>query len=427
MDNLLLKRLRENDQDNLFEQSNSLVPYKTGLDLLDYRLGYKLVAKDMDENIIGNHDAIGVVGGSFITLIGKSGTAKTAMACKMAANIVKPYKNGLVIHFDLEGAMTLTRYRNLTNLTNKELNEHIILKSDRTYLENITDTIMAITQEKAKHKKDYTYTTEFKNEFGEKMDLYVPTVFVIDSIPQLSMKPEQKKVKAKKGSGEEDYMVDNIELGKNTYAMRVARDLTQFFKQYLSIIREYNITIISINHIHPKIQIDNPFAKSQAQVLYLKQDEQLPGGTATVYYANTIIKNVAIGTSKANIEEDGYAGFTVKSEIIKSRTNISGVSVPLVYDQNTGFSNERSLLYYAKEELGVLNGGRRNSRYIGDNKDVRFDELNFVEEFKRPEVKQVLMDAVQPHLEAMLFGTSDVGEFSDNIGLTEDQFFDIIK
>jgi RecA/RadA recombinase len=427
MDNLLLKRLRENDQDNLFEQSNSLVPYKTGLDLLDYRLGYKLVAKDMDENIIGNHDAIGVVGGSFITLIGKSGTAKTAMACKMAANIVKPYKNGLVIHFDLEGAMTLTRYRNLTNLTNKELSEHIILKSDRTYLENITDTIMAITQEKAKHKKDYTYTTEFKNEFGEKMDLYVPTVFVIDSIPQLSMKPEQKKVKAKKGSGEEDYMIDNIELGKNTYAMRVARDLTQFFKQYLSIIREYNITIISINHIHPKIQIDNPFAKSQAQVLYLKQDEQLPGGTATVYYANTIIKNVAVGSSKANIEEDGYAGFTVKSEIIKSRTNISGVSVPLVYDQNRGFSNERSLLYYAKEELGILNGGRRNSRYIGDNKDVRFDELNFVEEFKRPEVKQVLMDAVQPHLEAMLFGTTDVGEFGDNIGLTEEQFFDIIK
>lgn len=427
MDNLLLKRLRENDQDNLFEQSNSLVPYKTGLDLLDYRLGYKLVAKDMDENIIGNHDAIGVVGGSFITLIGKSGTAKTAMACKMAANIVKPYKNGLVIHFDLEGAMTLTRYRNLTNLTNKELSEHIILKSDRTYLENITDTIMAITQEKAKHKKDYTYTTEFKNEFGEKMDLYVPTVFVIDSIPQLSMKPEQKKVKAKKGSGEEDYMIDNIELGKNTYAMRVARDLTQFFKQYLSIIREYNITIISINHIHPKIQIDNPFAKSQAQVLYLKQDEQLPGGTATVYYANTIIKNVAVGTSKANIEEDGYAGFTVKSEIIKSRTNISGVSVPLVYDQNRGFSNERSLLYYAKEELGILNGGRRNSRYIGDNKDVRFDELNFVEEFKRPEVKQVLMDAVQPHLEAMLFGTTDASEFGDNIGLTEEQFFDIIK
>lgn len=427
MDNLLLKRLRENDQDNLFEQSNSLVPYKTGLDLLDYRLGYKLVAKDMDENIIGNHDAIGVVGGSFITLIGKSGTAKTAMACKMAANIVKPYRNGLVIHFDLEGAMTLTRYRNLTNLTNKELSEHIILKSDRTYLENITDTIMAITQEKAKHKKDYTYTTEFKNEFGEKMDLYVPTVFVIDSIPQLSMKPEQKKVKAKKGSGEEDYMIDNIELGKNTYAMRVARDLTQFFKQYLSIIREYNITIISINHIHPKIQIDNPFAKSQAQVLYLKQDEQLPGGTATVYYANTIIKNVAVGTSKANIEEDGYAGFTVKSEIIKSRTNISGVSVPLVYDQNRGFSNERSLLYYAKEELGILNGGRRNSRYIGDNKDVRFDELNFVEEFKRPEVKQVLMDAVQPHLEAMLFGTTDVSEFGDNIGLTEEQFFDIIK
>ena len=180
------------------------------------------------------------------------------MACKMAANMVKPYKNGLVIHFDLEGALSITRYKNLTDLTNKEISEHLVLKSDRSYLEDITETIMMITQEKAKHKKDYTYTTEFKNEFGENMTLYVPTVLVIDSIPQLSMRPEQKLKKAKKGSGEEDYLVENIELGKNTYAMRVARDLTQFFKQYLSIIREYNITIISINHIHPKIQIDNP-------------------------------------------------------------------------------------------------------------------------------------------------------------------------
>lgn len=427
MANLLLERLRESDDNGLFTQSNTVVPYRSGLDLLDYRLGYKLVAKDMEENIIGSHDAVGVVGGSFITIIGKSGTAKTAMACKMAANMVKPYKNGLVIHFDLEGALSITRYKNLTDLTNKEISEHLVLKSDRSYLEDITETIMMITQEKAKHKKDYTYTTEFKNEFGENMTLYVPTVLVIDSIPQLSMRPEQKLKKAKKGSGEEDYLVENIELGKNTYAMRVARDLTQFFKQYLSIIREYNITIISINHIHPKIQIDNPFAKSQAQVLYLKQDEQLPGGTATVYYANTIIKNVARGATKATVAEDGYAGFTVNSEIIKSRTNISGVSVPLVYDQNTGFSNERSLLCYAKEELGILNGGRRNSRYIGENKDVRFDELNIVEEFKRPEVKQVIMEAVQPHLDAMLFGTSDVNEFGDNIGLTEEQFFDIIK
>ena len=57
--------------------------------------------------------------------------------------------------------------------------------------------------------------------------------------------------------------------------MRVARALKQFFSRLIPIIKEFNITIISINHINQKIEI-NPFAKTQAQVLYLKADESLP-------------------------------------------------------------------------------------------------------------------------------------------------------
>lgn len=242
-----------------------MVTYDTGLDLLNYRLGYRLVSKDMDENILSTHDAVGVVGGSFVTIIGKSGTAKTAMACKMASHIVKPFKNGMIVHYDLEGALNVTRYKNLTGFTNKEYHDHVLLKRDG-YLEDIADMINCISQEKAKHKKDYLYTTDFTNEFGDKITLYEPTVIIIDSLPRLTMAPETKVKKAKKGSGEEDYLVQDIELGKNTFAMKVARDLTQFFKQYLSIIGEYNITIITINHIQQKIEM-NPFVKTQAQVL----------------------------------------------------------------------------------------------------------------------------------------------------------------
>ena len=85
----------------------------------------------------------------------------------------------------------------------------------------------------------------------------------------------------------------------------------------IPIIKEFNITIISINHINQKLEM-NAFAKTQAQVLYLKQDETLPGGNAPIYYANTLIKHVAVGSSKTKMEEDGWTGFRINAEIIKS-------------------------------------------------------------------------------------------------------------
>lgn len=279
--NLLLERLRENDKEGLFEASPSTVCYKTGIPTLDYQLGYKLIARDLDDNIVGEHNALGLVGGSFVTIIGKTGTAKTAAACKMAAEIVKPFDNGIVIHHDLEQAMTATRVKNLTGLTNREYLSHYILKSSRSYIEDIFDSIMEIANEKQKNKKDYQYVTDFKDEFGEYITLYQPTVLVLDSIPVLAMRPDMKKVKAKKGSGQEDYFVEDQEMEGQTYALRVAKALSQFFRKLIPIIKEFNITIISINHINQKLEI-NPFAKTQAQSLYLKVDESVPGGNAPI-------------------------------------------------------------------------------------------------------------------------------------------------
>lgn len=281
MANPLLQALRENDKEGLFAASPSMVCYSTGIPTLDYQLGYTLVSRDENDNIINTHDSLGLVGGSFITIIGKSGTAKTALACKMAAEIVKPFPSGFVNHYDLEQALNPTRIMNLTGLTTKEYMDHYVLKSSRSYIEDIFDTIMEIANEKQKNKKLYQYTTDFKDEFGQPITLYEPTVFIIDSIPVLATRPEQKKVKAKKGSGQEDYYVEDQEIEGQTYALRVAKALKQFFSRLIPIIKEFNITIISINHINQKLEM-NAFAKTQAQVLYLKADETLPGGNAPI-------------------------------------------------------------------------------------------------------------------------------------------------
>lgn len=428
MANPLLDRLRENDKEGLFDASPSVVCYPTGIPTLDYQLGYTLVARDDDDNIIDTHDSLGFVGGSFVTIIGKSGTAKTALACKAAYNMVKDFENGLVIHYDLEQALNVTRVKNLTGMTNKEMLNHYVLKSSRSYIEDIFDSIIEIANEKQKHKKDYQYTTDFKDEFGRPVVLYQPTVLIIDSIPVLAMRPDQKKVKAKKGSGEEDYFVEDQEMEGQTYALRVAKALSQFFRKLIPIIKEFNITIISINHINQKMEI-NPFAKTQAQVLYLKADESLPGGNATIYFANTLIKHIAVGSTKANVEDDGYAGFTVNAEIIKSRTNISGAKVPMVYDQNTGFNMERTLLAYAKE-LDLVKGSRINARYLGDRDDVKFNEKDIVNEYRnRAEVREVFDEVLYPHLEKLLsrVGTDEQDQaLKDNTGISTDALVKIM-
>ena len=281
MANPLLQSLRENDKEGLFDASPAMVCYPTGVPTLDYQLGYTLVSRDENGCVVDTHDCLGLVGGSFITIIGKSGTAKTAIACKMGAEIVRNYNSSFVLHYDLEQALNPTRIMNVTGLSNKEYMDHYVLKSSRSYIEDIFDTIMDIANEKQKNKKMYQYTTDFKDEFGQPITIYEPTVFIIDSIPVLATRPDQKKVKAKKGSGQEDYYVEDQEIEGQTYAMRVARALKQFFSRLIPIIKEFNITIISINHINQKIEI-NPFAKTQAQVLYLKADESLPGGNAPI-------------------------------------------------------------------------------------------------------------------------------------------------
>ena len=145
------------------------------------------------------------------------------------------------------------------------------------------------------------------------------------------------------------------------------------------------------------------------------------GGNAPIYYANTLIKHVAVGSSKATIEDDGWQGFRVNAEIIKSRTNISGAKIPMVYDQNKGFSKERTLLEYARDK-GLVNGGRVASRYLGDDDSIKFNEKDIINEYRtRPEVQEAFQKWVYPELEKLLsrVGMSDeqmIGRSNEGIG-----------
>lgn len=99
-------------------------------------------------------------------------------------------------------------------------------------------------------------------------------------------------------------------------------------------------------------------------------------GTSFLYLADTVIKFKA--GAKLEPEKDfGVKGFINNAKIIKSRSNSSGVEIPLVFDQVNGFDNVLTnfkLLF----DLGMLKGNGVSGYYFPEldtvkvkRKDVR--------------------------------------------------------
>ena len=91
----------EKKGDDYFDCNASVVTYKTGIPQLDYYLGYRINVYNDNDDVIDTYPSIGITGGSMVTFIGKPSTAKTTTAAQIAANIVRPFENGFIVHFDL--------------------------------------------------------------------------------------------------------------------------------------------------------------------------------------------------------------------------------------------------------------------------------------------------------------------------------------
>lgn len=118
-----------------------------------------------------------------------------------------------------------------------------------------------------------------------------------------------------------------------------------------------------------------------------------------LYYANTLVKFISAG--KYNMEENGFDGFLIRAEFLKSRTNKAGQSCNMVYNQATGFDPVLTLSQYA-DDLGLVEG-RNPYRYFKGYEDAKFDFRKFRKDFNANEdVRTALIGSVTPHLEKML-------------------------
>lgn len=409
MANTMMDRLRSQDKKGLFNATSSNVLYRTGFIPFDYRNGCIVEVRDMRDKLVSTYPSLGLQGGSFVTIIGKSGTAKTTFAIQAAAQIVKPFENNaFVMHVDLEASSSITRIRNITNFKNQELTDKYILKQEKCYIEDVFAMITTIAKEKEQNKKEYTYDTGYLDEFGRPIFTYVPTVFILDSIPSMQPDPQLKENEI-------------AEMESATYANRTAKALAQFYRKLMPIVKGYNILVIAINHITQKVDI-NPMARTAPTLLYLKQDESMPGGVAPVYYPTNILKFVAIGSEKYNEKENGFDGVLTRVEFLKSRTNKAGQHCNLVFNQTNGFDPILSQLQFAIDN--DLVDGRNPYRYLKGFKDIKFDSRAFKKNFlENQQLRLALMDATIPILEKQLTrrDTTDLTSEETLPELTDDQ------
>ena len=396
--NLLINALRENAPkgENYFDCNASVISYKTGNPILDYYLGYKVRVFDDDNNIVDEYPSIGITAGCFVTVIGKPSTAKTTMVEAIAANIVRPFENGSVIHFDLEQSANYSRIQAITKLRMKDMEDgKYILRQEMNTISDIKKTIIRLYREKTTNPDKYQYNTGKKDEFGNDIILYVPTVIIIDSIATLSTELNEDSKK--------DY-VKIEEVSSQTDRMRLTGEISRFYTESLPYIRTANITVFAINQIKTNSSIG--IIKSPAEILYLDQDETMPGGKAPQFYAHILWKNKAIGSEKYTLEEHGFDGFGIEVKIIKSRVSQAGQNIFVIYDKVRGIDSLRTSLAYAKD-VGLL-AGNKNKMYFIDDKDMSFSMVHCHDDFKaRPELYKKLYSSIIPILETRLSAIDD--------------------
>ena len=375
----LFDSLSKKDKKGILDSSGAVIPaYSTGIAPLTYANGY--IVEPMTKY---NPDAkpwvnAGIQAGGFCTTIGGTNSGKTALTTKMAANMVYPYEFGEVYHNDAEETSNIMRIKALTGWTQEELDEkyHVF---QCVYVEDLFTMLMNMAQEKIEDKS-YLYDTGLLNIRGEHIIIPQPTAVIIDALPSMQTKDVE----------------DSVELGSQTYNMRLAIAYNTFYKRLRPVLTKANITVFAVNHIKEKPQIG--FTMTPAKVQYMKPNESIPGGTGPLYYSQILMRLIYRG--KLTEEKNGFEGFMSSVEILKSKANRSGRLVDLVFTYDHGFDEQLTLLHMAKT-LKLI-GGRNPNSFFVSTPDLKFNTKDFIEENMPAPVREALIKELTPHFNKMI-------------------------
>lgn len=331
------------------------VMYSSGFLAIDYLNGTVVHVESKERNF--TYNSVGIVDGSTNTVIGRSGSGKSTLLTQICGNIIRQFDNACLYYDDIEGSLPQVRKEFLLGLTQEELERKVFFRNTGITTENVFENIKNIHDIKCQNRKDFEYDTGLFDTYGNRIFKLVPTVYMLDSLPMLM--PEE--------------LADKDELGGSMTASSIAKTNTALFKKISQLCKEANIILFTINHILDEIQMG--FIPKAAQISGLKQGERLPGGKAALYLANNMFRADDSLTLKA---KDGFGidGSVVNITIIKSRTNATKRSVPMIFNKTEGrFDEILSLFQLIKSEGRIKGAGAY--LYLDDCPDIKFSQKSF--------------------------------------------------
>ena len=370
------------------DEMQASVGYSTGFLAFDFTNGHTVFAKNENSEPI-QYFSIGITDGSIVMFIGRTGCGKTTFAIQSGWNIVKQFPSSVMYYDDIEGGANKERITELCGARDfEDIKGKVIGRNTGVTAENLYERIKIIHDIKLADPEMYQYDTGLYDSDGNRIIKFEPTVYVLDSLAMLT--PEKYS--------EEDSMSGQMSV------TAAAKTNSQLFKTIIPMLKAANIIFYVINHINQNIDIG--FAKKRAQTAFLKQDESVPGGNKPLYLSNTLLRFDDHTKMK---EDEGYgiSGNLVDITILKSRTARAGKVATLVFNPETGYDPELSLLQLLKDKK--LIGGAGIGMYPGEFKDMKFSQKKFKEKLHtNPEFANAVMQTAKIALEGLLSKREDI-------------------
>ena len=383
------------------------VMYSTGFLALDYLNGTIVHVNGNDREF--TYNSTGIVDGSSNVIIGRSGSGKSTLAIQIVGNIARPFiqkdlPTGIIID-DIEKSLPIVRKNFLLGLTQEQIDKYVDFRNSGITTDNVLQRMKAIRDTKVQNRKDFEYDTGLFDTNGNRIYKMVPTIYLVDSLPML----------LPKDLAEED------ELAGSMSASSIAKNNTMLAKQIVQWCTEANIIFFTINHILDDIQMG--FLPKPAQISGLKQGERMSGGKTTTYLANNLFR---VDDSITLKEKDGFGidGSKVTLTIIKSRTNATKRSIPLIFNKSEGYFDDiLSLFQLLKDEGRIYGAGAY--LYLKGMEDVKFSQKSFKDVLNsNSELQKVFAEEAFSILKGYL---SETKNYKENINSASSNILDMFN
>lgn len=403
-------------KDIQIDRVSTMMQSPSGFMYLDYAAGNYVIVYNADEIPQSVYHNIGIVGGSYNTIISKSQGGKTTLIIKLAVAIVEPFVNAILkkqfidktrnpkfkgdivplIHIlETEGTLDYSYVKKLTQYPNRVLNKVVDISHINTDKELIAGVEKHCRYKEQNMEKIYMPMNDL---FGNPIYCYPPTVLIIDSMTDLSLDEYAR----------EDMSSYESQI-QNAAGMRRAKIISAIVTKLNTLAKRYNIIIFAVNHINIAAQMT--MMPQPKQYRGLKQGETLNGGERAIYLSSNILrldvfKEIGITkSSMVNFGED-ITGFISRASWIKCKSNSRGNTAQLVYTNEFGYDPLLSNLWQAKEMGHLPKSG--NYFYLPGLPQFKFSLKNARSVFQdHPEMILELYDCLVRWCEPFLDNADD--------------------